>query len=219
MTHLFEFWKEWFPVLADGFMLSLKVTAVSLLAGIPLGMFLALTVQAKSRLVRYAALFVVEIGRGTPLLILLQFVYFGMPSVGVTFTSFVATVIAFTCNAGAYTSEIIRAGFDAVPHGQKEAAASIGLTSWDALRFIVIPQGLQVALPALLGFSVLMLQGTSLCFTISLPEIVSQASSIGSDTFEYMPILILAALFFVSVCVPASFLVSFLERRLSRHTA
>jgi polar amino acid transport system permease protein len=219
MTHLLEFWKDWFPALADGFILSLKVTAVSLIAGIPLGMVLALTVEAKSRLVRYAALFVVEIGRGTPLLILLQFIYFGMPSAGMTLTSFVATVVAFTCNAGAYTSEIIRAGFNAVPYGQKEAAASIGLTSWDALRFVVIPQGLQVALPALLGFSVLMLQGTSLCFTISLPEIVSQASSIGSDTFEYMPILTLAALFFLSVCIPASFLVSFLERRLTRHTA
>jgi polar amino acid transport system permease protein len=121
------------------------------------------------------------------------------------------------CCTGAYTSEIIRAGFEAVPYGQKEAALVIGLNGVDALRFVVVPQGLRVALPALLGFSIMMLQATSLCFTIALPELVSRASNIGSTTFEYMPVLILAGLMFAVICIPATLLVSVLERRLGRH--
>jgi polar amino acid transport system permease protein len=112
---------------------------------------------------------------------------------------------------------MIRAGFDAVPFGQKEAALAIGLNATDALRFVTIPQGMRVALPSLLGFSILMLQATSLCFTIALPELVSRASNIGSATFEYMPVLILAGLLFAVICVPSTFAVSALERRLGRH--
>ena len=76
-----------------------------------------------------------------------------------------------------------------------------------------------MALPALLGFAIIMLQATSLCFTIALPEIVSQAYIVGSNTFRYMPIFFLAGIMFASVCIPATILVSLLERRLGRHAA
>lgn len=217
MSEVLDFWGEWFPTLLDGFVLSLQVTAVTLALGIPLGLALALGVQAKSAAIRWLALVVVEIGRGTPALILLQFAYFGLPSAGLTLTSFTAASLALAWCTGAYTSEIIRAGLDAVPFGQKEAAEVIGLDRLDALRFVILPQGLRVALPALLGFSIIMLQATSLCFTIALPEVVSQAYIVGSNTFRYLPIFVLAALMFGAVCIPATILVSLLERRLGRH--
>lgn len=219
MTEILDFWGEWLPTLLDGFVLSLKVTGVSLLIGIPLGLALALGVQAKGRWQRWLSLAVVEIGRGTPALILLQFAYFGLPSAGLTLSSFAAASLALGWCTGAYTSEIIRAGLEAVPHGQREAAAVIGLSRVDALRYIILPQGLRVALPALLGFSIIMLQATSLCFTIALPEIVSQAYIVGSNTFRYLPIFLLVALLFGAVCIPATILVAFLEKRLARHTA
>ncbi|KND59640.1 amino acid ABC transporter, permease protein [Candidatus Burkholderia verschuerenii] len=217
MNGLIEQWKGWLPNLLDGYVLSLNVTALSLAIGIPLGLLLALLVTAKSRWIRTVALAFVEIGRGAPALILLQFFYFGLPSAGLTLTSFASAVVALACCTGAYTSEMIRAGFDAVPYGQKEAALVIGLNGLDALRYVVVPQGMRVALPSLLGFSIMMLQATSLCFTIALPELVSRASNIGSATFEYMPVLILAGLLFAAICVPSTFAVSALERRLSRH--
>lgn len=217
MSEVMDFWGEWFPTLFDGFLLSLQVTAVTLALGIPLGLALALGVQAKSMPIRWLSLVVVEIGRGAPALILLQFAYFGLPSAGLTLTSFTAASLALAWCTGAYTSEIIRAGLDAVPFGQKEAAAVIGLDRLDALRFVILPQGLRVALPALLGFSIIMLQATSLCFTIALPEVVSQAYIVGSNTFRYLPIFLLAALMFGAVCIPATILVSLLERRLGRH--
>jgi polar amino acid transport system permease protein len=217
MSDTLDFWQEWFPTLLEGFGISVKVTAVCLALGIPLGLILALGVQAKSSIVRWISLIVVEIGRGTPALILLQFAYFGLPSAGITLTAFTAASLALAWSTGAYTSEIIRAGLDAVPYGQKEAAAAIGLSRMDSLRYIVLPQGLRVALPALLGFSIIMLQATSLCFTIALPEIVSQAYIVGSNTFRYLPVFLLAAMMFGAVCIPATVLVTTLERRLSRH--
>lgn len=219
MSGTWDFWAEWFPDLLGGFVISLQVTAACLLLGIPLGLLLALAIQSKSAVLRWTALAIVEIGRGTPALILLQFAYFGLPTAGLTLSSFTAASLALAWCTGAYTSEIIRAGLEAVPDGQQEAAQAIGLSRMDALRYVILPQGLRVAVPALLGFSIIMLQASSLCFTIALPEIVSQAYIVGSNTFRYLPVFLLAALMFAAVCIPATILVSLLERRLGRHAA
>lgn len=219
MGDLLDFWSDWLPTLLGGLLVSLEVTAVCLAIGIPLGLLLALGVQSKRLFLRSLALVIVEIGRGAPALILLQFVYFGLPSAGIALSSFISASLALGWCTGAYTSEIIRAGLEAVPHGQKEAAFAIGLTGWDALRYVILPQGLRVSVPALFGFSILMLQASSLCFAIALPELVSQAYVIGSTTFRYMPILFLAGLLYAVICIPATIAVSALERRLGRHTA
>jgi polar amino acid transport system permease protein len=218
MTDLLDFWWEWLPNLLSGLQISLTVTAVCLVLGIPLGLVLAFGVQSRKAVVRSATLVIVEIGRGTPALILLQFAYFGLPNAGLALSSFASASLALAWCTGAYTSEIIRAGLESVPHGQKEAAAAIGLTRLDALRYVVLPQGLRVAVPPLFGFSILMLQASSLCFAIALPELVSQAYVIGSNTFRYMAILILAGLLYAIICIPATMAVAALERRLGQHT-
>ncbi len=217
MQELLEFWGTWLPRLLSGLRLSAAVTATCLLIGIPMGLILALGTQAKSRVLRILSLLIVEIGRGAPALILLQFAYFGLPTAGLALSSFASASLALAWCTGAYTSEIIRAGLDAVPAGQKEAAAAVGLTGFDALRFIILPQGMRVSLPALLGFSILMLQASSLCFPIALPELVSQAYNVGSTTFRYMSILILAGLLYAAVCIPATLVVGMMERRLGKH--
>ncbi len=217
MSELLAFWWTWLPTLLGGLRTGLAVTAVCLVVGFPLGLVLGLGVQSKSRSLRSVFLIVVEIGRGTPALILLQFTYFGLPSVGITFPSFVSASLALALCTGAYTSEIIRAGLDAVPHGQKEAAESIGLTRWDALRYVIVPQGLLIAVPPLFGYSILMFQASSLCFAIALPELVSQAYIVGNTTFRYLPILALAAILYALICIPATAVASLLERRLGQH--
>jgi polar amino acid transport system permease protein len=217
MISILDLWRESFPALLKGFWISLEITAVGLSLGIPLGLVLALAVQSKSRAVAWSGLTAVEIGRGTPLLILLQFVYFGLPSLGLTLSSFASATFAFAWCTGAYTSEIIRAGLEAVPHGQREATAALGLPHSDALRFVILPQSLRISTPALLGFSILMFQGSSLCFAIALPELLSKAYSLGSESFRYMPILLLAAVFYAVICIPATIVVGILERRINRH--
>ncbi len=205
----------WMPDLLGGLSISVQVTLLSLVLGIPFGLVLALGVLARSKALRYASLFLVEVGRGAPALVLLQFIYFGLPSVGLTVESFAAAVIALAWNTGAYTSEIIRASLQSIAHGQREAAEALGLSRVDELRFVLLPQGLRVALPALLGFSILIFQGTSLCFTIALPELVSRAYEIGSNTFRYFPALLCAGVLYACISIPAALLVSHVERRAS----
>ena len=216
MTMLDE-WIEWFPRLWDGYVVSLQVAALSLAIGIPLGLLWAVGIESRRVIMRLPCVILVELGRGAPVLILLQFLYFGLPSTGLTLSSLSASVVALVWSTGAYSSEIIRGGLNAVPIGQSEAAQTLGLIRRDALRIVIIPQGLRIALPPLLGFALLMLQATSLCFTIALPELMSAANDIGSETFQYMPVLCLVGLMYALVCIPATLIVSYLERRLSRY--
>lgn len=204
---------SWMPDLLGGLSISLQVTALSLLLGIPFGLLLALGVLARSKTLRIASLFLVEVGRGAPALVLLQFIYFGLPSAGLTIESFAAAVIALAWNTGAYTSEIIRASLQSIAHGQREAAEALGLNRTDELRYVLLPQGLRVALPALLGFAILIFQGTSLCFTIALPELVSRAYEIGSTTFRYFPALLCAGALYACISIPAALLVGHVEKR------
>lgn len=208
--------QNWLPQMLGGLKISLIVTGASLAIGIPLGFFLSLGVMSNSKLTRNINLAVVEIGRGAPSLILLQFAYFGLPSAGLTLTSFGASILALSWTTGAYTSEIIRAGLQSVPAGQREASLAIGLTRLDMMRYVVVPQGLRIAIPSLLGFAILIFQTTSLCFAIALPELTSRAYEIGTNTFQYLPALILAGLLYLVICIPATLLVSFVEAR-SQH--
>lgn len=217
MTEYLHLWQEWLPTLLIGLGVSLRVAGLSLLVGIPMGLVLALGVQSRIHALKWFSLIFVEVGRGTPALVLLQFAYYGLPSAGLTLSSYGSAVLALACCTGAYTSEIIRGGLESVAAGQREAADAIGLSQVDALRFIILPQGLMVALPALLGFSISILQATSLCFAIALPELISRAYSIGSTTFLYLPVLILAGLIYAVICLPAAIVVGKLEERLSFH--
>lgn len=217
MIGVFSDWADWFPRLWDGYLISLQVAGLSLLVGIPLGLLWAIGSQANSKPVRWACLLLVELGRGGPLLILLQFLYFGLPNAGLTLSSLSASIAALAWSTGAYTSEIIRGGLNAVASGQREASQTLGLSRADTLRIIIIPQGMRIALPPLLGFALIILQTTSLCFTIALPELISAANDIGSETFQYMSILSLTGLMYALVCIPATLGVNRLEKHLSKY--
>jgi polar amino acid transport system permease protein len=208
---------SWLPDLWAGFLISLQITFFSLLIGIPFGLLLALGTQSRTTPLRWICLTIVEIGRGAPALVLLQFIYFGLPSTGLPITSFVSAVVALAWCTGAYTSEILRGGLEAVPQGQHEAANALSLSRVDKMRYIVIPQALRVSIPALLGFSILVFQGTSLCFTIAVQEIISRAYNIGNTTFFYFPALAVAGLFYAAVCVPGSLFVSYVEHRVGQY--
>ncbi|NLT06481.1 MAG: amino acid ABC transporter permease [Solirubrobacterales bacterium] len=201
--------------LLSGLLVSLKVTGLVLLFGLPLGCLLAVLVASRSKPVSLGALAFVEIARGMPALVLLSLVYFGLPQQGITLTALAAAVLALGLNTGAYTSEIFRAALRAVPRGQREAAASLGLTRLSAFRTIVLPQALRIALPQLVGFSILVFQGTALCFAIALPELLSQAYQIGSTTFRYLTVLSIAAAMYAAIAIPVSQYAGWLERRMS----
>lgn len=212
-------WLGFLPQLASGLWVSITVCLVAIVIGLPLGLGLALGSSGRSRAVRWPSIAVVEIGRGAPALVVLQVFYFGLPSAGVTLSSTMAACLALALTTAAYTSEIIRGGLQAVPRGELEATEALGMSRPDALRFVVIPQGIRVAIPPLMGFGVLIFQATSLAYTIALPELLGRAYSIGSSTFQYLSVLALAGLMYAAVTIPASMLTDRVERRMSRHLA
>lgn len=203
--------------LLGGLGLSLQITVISLALGLPLGVLFALGSSTRSRPVRWATIAVVEIGRGAPALIVLQFVYYGLPTAGITLASLPSAWIALAFTTASFSSEILRSGLDSVATGQREAAAALGLPRRESFRLVVLPQALRIALPGLLGFAVQIFQATSLTFAITVPELLSRAYSIGSSTFQYVPVLALAGLLYALVAIPSVRLVARLERRLSRH--
>lgn len=210
-------WPAYLPGLLAGLGVSVQVALLSLLIGIPGGLLLAIGASSKTKLVRILIIGVVEIGRGTPALVVLQIFYFGLPASGLTLSSMGASVVALAATTAAYTSEILRGGLQAVPQGEVEAAGALGMSRRDTLRFIVIPQGFRVAIPSLIGFAILIFQATSLAYTVALPELLSQAYSIGSTTFNYLSVLLLAGLMYAAITIPASWLTSRAEKRLARH--
>jgi len=210
-------WSAWLPSLLSGLAMSAKLAGASLLVGLPLGLALALLVTAPPWPLRWLALVVVELGRALPALVLLQLAYYGLPAIHLTLTAFVAATAGLGWITAAYSSEIFRAGVASVAHGQHEASAALGLRALDTYRSIVIPQGVRVALPALLGLAIQIFQATALAFTIGLPELLSQAYDIGNETFRFLSVLILAGLLYAVVVLPAGALVRGIELRLGRH--
>jgi polar amino acid transport system permease protein len=206
---------DW-AALLSGLVLSLQITVLVLVAGLPLGMILATGAMSHRRAVSWTSIGIVEVGRGVPVLVLLYLVYYGLPSQGIILPAMAAAVLALGVSTGCYTSEIFRTALRSVPLGQREAAASIGLSRPSAFRTVVLPQALRVATPQLVSFSILIFQATALCFAIAMPVLLSQAYQIGTFTFEYLKVLSIAALMYAAISIPGSQVASWLENRVSR---
>lgn len=217
MTELLTNWADWLPQLLQGLWISLKLTGLALALGLPLGLVLALASSARGPALRWPAIALVEIGRGAPALVVLQMVYYGLPSAGLNLSAFLSGAIALGLTTAAYTSEILRAGINAVPQGEVEAGQALGMTRPDILRFVVIPQGVIFAVPALMGFAILIFQATALTFTIAIPELLARAYRIGAATYLYLDVLILAGLVYLAVTIPFGWLVNRAARRLGSH--
>jgi len=217
MMALLSDWIDWSAQLFQGLLVSLQLVGLALACGLPLGLMLALIASSKHAAIRSAAIAVVEIGRGAPALVVLQMVYYGLPTSGMTVSAFASGAIALALTTGAYTSEILRAGLNAVPRREIEAGWALGMTHRDVMRFVVIPQGVLFAIPALMGFAILVFQATALTFTIAIPELLARAYRVGAATYLYLDVLILAGMFYLAVTIPFGWLVTYTERRLSSH--
>ncbi len=206
-------WPHWFVTLLPGLWVSLELTFASLAIGLPLGLILALIVGSPRTSMRVVGLIIVEAGRGTPALMLLYLAYFGLPQAHVTLPQFAAASLALGASAAAYSSEIFRAGLQAIPRGQREAARAVGLGPWEELRLVVLPQAVRLVIPPVLGYAIIVFQGTSLAFVIGMPELLSVGYGIGTITFEMLSVLLLVGLLYASITIPASQLVAWVERR------
>ena len=213
VASLVERWPEWLPPLLEGLWTSVQLTAAFLAIGLPLGLGFAIMLSARRWFLRGLAMALVELGRAVPVLVLLYLVYFGLPEADLRLSAFVSATLAIGFSFAAYTSEVFKAGIAAVAKGQREAARALGLTQPQELRLVVLPQAVRIVIPPILGWAVIFFQATSLAFAIAVPELLSRAYTIGASTFRYLSVLLLAALLYASVSIPASLAIDYLDRR------
>jgi polar amino acid transport system permease protein len=213
MANLLFVWAEAAPELMAGLFVSLQISAMALVLGLPAGLALAIVQGSDSRIVRWLAIVVVELGRGTPMLVILYLIYFGLPQVGISAGAMVCAVFGLAYSTAAYTSEIFRASLHAVPASLVESSAAIGLNRVDQYRFVILPLAMRIAMSPVLVFCIILFQGTSLCFAIAVPELLSSAYNYGTMTFQYLPALTLAGLMYASISILASRMVAVIEAR------
>lgn len=210
-------WIEWFPDLGPGLWVSVKLTGLCLLLGMPFGLLLAVAIESPLLPLRVIAVLAVEIGRGLPALVLLYLLYFGLPEVEITLTAFLTAVLSLAWTTGAYACDLFRAGLAAVPVGQREAALTCGLRGWTGFRHIILPQAIRISTPPLASLAITIFQASALAFVISVPELMSRGYTLGSINFRYLDVFALTAVLYAAITVVALQGVRYSERRLSRH--
>jgi len=190
---LFPFWGE----LLRGCALTLWLGALSTVIGLSIGLLTVMAKRGRFGILRKAANVYVEAIRNTPFLVQVFFIFFGLPSIGVSLQPWSAAIVALSLNLGAFSAEIIRAGIEAVPRGQFEAGAALSLSPFKTFRYIVLKPALRTIFPALSGQFILLLLTTSIVSSISAEELTSVAQSIDSTTFRSFEVYIVTALLYL----------------------
>ena len=191
------------PYILKGLEVTLKIVAVSALAGFILGTLLALCKIARIRASNIAADFYTSIFRGTPLVLQLMIIYFGVPQIiGYEIPAFLAAVLAFSLNSGAYMSEVIRAGIQAVDKGQTEAAMALGVPYGKMMRNIIFPQALKNILPALVNEFATLTKESAVVTVIGATDLMRRAYIVGGETFKYLePLLFVGLIYYMLVII------------------
>ena len=210
----------------EGMVCTISLSALTVVVGFVLALVLASMRLAKFKPLSFVAAAYVEIFRATPLMVQLFLIYH-VALVGVSlptfklfgfirFERFIPGVIALSLNSGAYLSEIVRSGIQSVDLGQTEAARSLGLTAWQNMRYIVLPQAIKNILPAIANEFVTIIKESSICWTIGVQEIMSAVNSVKAGTFSIAEPLIIAACIYFCLTFPTSKIIQHFERKMSR---
>ncbi|WP_291431113.1 amino acid ABC transporter permease [Deinococcus sp.] len=204
------------PTLLGALPVTLGFALAAMLLGLPLGFCVALARLSRLGWVRGLSSLYVSFIRGTPLLVQIFVIYYGLPSLGITLNPVAGGVIALTLNAAAYLSETIRAAILSVPRGQREAATSLGLNAGQTMRLIVLPQAARVSLPSMSNTLIGLVKDTSLVSVITVVELLRSAQLVIARTFEPFGPYLAAALIYWAVSSLLEIVQRALERRFSR---
>ena len=205
------------PFLLKGAWYTVILSLGGMFFGLLLGFGLALMRLSRFRLLGWISRIYVSFFRGTPLLVQLFMIYYGLPQLGLELDPLPAALIGFSLNMGAYTCEILRSAIAAVDRGQWEAAASIGMTRWQTMRRAILPQAARTALPPLGNSFISLVKDTALAATIQVPELFRQAQLITARTFEIFTMYLAAALIYWVLASVLAHLQNRLEARVNRH--
>lgn len=210
-----SFW----PLLKGGLQGTIPLSLASFALGLVLALVVALMRISSNRLISWVARAYISVIRGTPLLVQLFVIFFGLPSIGVTIDPWPSAVIAFSLNVGGYAAEVIRAAILSVPKGQWEAGYTIGMTHVQTLRRLILPQAARVSVPPLSNTFIALVKDTSLASLILVTEMFRVAQQIAAFSQEFMVLYVEAAVIYWVFCLVLSSGQVRLERRLDRYVA
>lgn len=200
------------PYLRNGLLLTLWLTLAIVPLAIICGLVVALLFDLRIKALNAILIVYIDLFRAFPPLVLIIFIFFGLPFLGLRFSEFASFVLASTLNGAAYFGEIFRAGIASIPRGQYEAATATGLTRLQTMRYIVLPQAIRNVLAPLTGNVIELVKATSLASIVAMPELLRSARIAQGATFNATP-LVAAALIYLAILWPAVRLASRLERR------
>jgi len=206
----------------DGLVNTLRAFASGAVLALILGALLALGRLSDHRWLASVSGGVVELFRAVPLVVLMFLFYYGLPSAGITVSTYVAVVLGLMLYNGAVLAEVFRAGVLAVPRGQSEAAYALGLRKSGVMRFVLLPQAVRSMLPAIISQLVVLLKDTALGFLITYPELLFQAQFLGSNATlgsPLIPVALVVAAIYITLCLLLSALATWIERRSRRNPA
>lgn len=207
-------WKG-LPYLLEGAWLTVVISSTAMILALLLGMLIAVVSQSRSRFARGVVRGYVEVFRNTPLLIQLFIVYFGLPQLGLKLSPFLSGMTALMLYTAAYNVEIFRAGLEAVPRGQHEAARATGLSPFHEAIYVVVPQALRISFPALGNNLISLVKNSSLVSTIGMVELMFTANDISFNNFRSFEIYGAAAVLYVILILSLTRLLKFAEARLT----
>lgn len=204
---------EFFPILLNGVALTIIVTIGSLLLSTVLGLLWALMRVSGIGVLSGLSASLINVIRGIPIIVLLFYLYFVMPDLGVTLTALQAAILGLGIAYSAYQAENFRAGIEAIDKGQIEAAQSIGMGWWLTMRRVVLPQAVRIVLPPYGNVMIMMLKDSSQASTITVAELALQGKLIASSTFKNTSVFTLVALMYLTMSIPLILLVRHFEKR------
>lgn len=210
----FSFLSKYYMFFIDGSKITIVISILTVIFGVIFGTLLALMKISGSKILKVIASSYIEIIRGTPLLVQLYIIYYGLPVIGIELPDFMAGVITLSINSGAYVAEIIRAGIEAVDRGQMEAARSLGMTKAMAMRHIIIPQAFKNILPALGNEFIVVIKESSIVSIIGIHELMYNADTVRGNTYQPFEPLISAAVIYFVLTFTLSRLLGKAERRM-----
>ncbi|WP_242142805.1 MULTISPECIES: amino acid ABC transporter permease [unclassified Bacillus cereus group] len=205
------------PMLKEAIFTTIPLTIITFIIGLILATLTALARISTSRILQWIARIYVSIIRGTPLLVQLFLIFYGLPTLQIEIDPYTAAVIGFSLNVGAYASEIIRASILSIPKGQWEAAYTMGMTYTQALKRIILPQATRVSIPPLSNTFISLVKDTSLASLILVTEMFRKAQEIAAMNYEFLIVYFEAALMYWVICFLLSIVQQILEKRTERY--
>ncbi len=200
-------------ILLKGAVMTVQITVGSLAVAIVFGLVMAVIKTSRLRVARFLVNVYIEIFRGIPALTLLFILYFGLAYMGFKIEPVPAAIIGLGAIGGAILTEVFRSGFEALHHGQREAALSVGMTPAMAMRYIIFPQAIRIVLPPVGNYAIGLLKDTAIVSAIAAPEIMFWARNLVTSTFETTLVYVLAAMLYFCMSFPLAQVVNKLEEK------